>query len=75
MLAAAIERARDAGVLLSRDGPDHNFLKTKPPIPFTEADTDLLLSVFDRSLAMTSVMHSARHVGSPLGKRRDLQVP
>ncbi len=54
VLAAAIERARDAGVLLSCDGPDHNVLKIKPPLPFAEADADLLLSVFDRSLGMTA---------------------
>jgi len=50
MLASAIERSRDTGVLLSSDGPDHNVLKIKPPMPFTEADADLLLSVFDCSL-------------------------
>ena len=50
MLASAIERSRDTGVLFSSDGPDHNVLKIKPPMPFTEADADLLLSVFDCSL-------------------------
>jgi 4-aminobutyrate aminotransferase-like enzyme len=51
VLASAIERARDTGVLLSADGPDHNVLKIKPPMPFTTSDADLLLSVFDSALS------------------------
>ncbi len=50
MLASAIELSRETGVLLSSDGPDHNVLKIKPPMPFADADAGLLLSVFDRSL-------------------------
>jgi ethanolamine-phosphate phospho-lyase len=49
-LASAIEHCRETGVLLSSDGPDNNVLKIKPPMPFSESDADLLLSVFDRSL-------------------------
>jgi 4-aminobutyrate aminotransferase-like enzyme len=48
--SSTIELARDTGVLLSIDGPDHNVLKIKPPMPFTETDADLLLSVLDRCL-------------------------
>ncbi len=48
--AVGSARCRDTGILLSSDGPDDNVLKIKPPMPFTEADADLLLSVFDRSL-------------------------
>ncbi|UCE03217.1 MAG: aminotransferase class III-fold pyridoxal phosphate-dependent enzyme [Candidatus Latescibacterota bacterium] len=51
VLASAIESARDTGVLLSADGPDHNVLKIKPPLPFTVSDADLLLSVFDSALS------------------------
>ncbi|MHC4697949.1 MAG: aminotransferase class III-fold pyridoxal phosphate-dependent enzyme [Planctomycetota bacterium] len=50
LLASAIELSRDTGVLLSSDGPDHNVLKIKPPMPFTQTDADLLLQVFDRAL-------------------------
>lgn len=50
LLASAIEIARETGVLLSSDGPDHNVLKIKPPMPFTSADAELLLTVFDRAL-------------------------
>ncbi len=37
-------RMRDHGVLISTDGPDHNVLKIKPPIIFTCADADHLVS-------------------------------
>ncbi|MEZ4455841.1 MAG: aminotransferase class III-fold pyridoxal phosphate-dependent enzyme [Gemmatimonadales bacterium] len=43
-------RARELGVLLSTDGPDHNVLKIKPPLCFTTDDADLLLGVLDRAL-------------------------
>lgn len=55
-LASVIELSRETGVLLSSDGPDHNVLKIKPPLPFTETDADLLLSVFDTTL---QEVHSA----------------
>ena len=45
-----MELSRETGVLLSSDGPDHNVLKIKPPMPFTTTDADLLLSVFDTAL-------------------------
>jgi 4-aminobutyrate aminotransferase-like enzyme/Ser/Thr protein kinase RdoA (MazF antagonist) len=36
------ERMREAGVLLSTDGPDHNVLKIKPPMVFSRRDADHL---------------------------------
>jgi len=36
---------RDQGVLLGTDGPEHNVLKIRPPMPFTIEDADLLLGV------------------------------
>jgi 4-aminobutyrate aminotransferase-like enzyme/murein DD-endopeptidase MepM/ murein hydrolase activator NlpD len=44
-------RARDGGVLVSTDGPDHNVLKIKPPMCVTRADADLLVTTLDRVLA------------------------
>ncbi len=44
------DRARELGVLLSTDGPDHNVLKIKPPLVFTRADADRLLAVLDQVL-------------------------
>ncbi|MCH6558803.1 aminotransferase class III-fold pyridoxal phosphate-dependent enzyme [candidate division KSB1 bacterium] len=38
-----IERMKDCGILLSTDGPLHNVIKIKPPICFSEDDTDLLM--------------------------------
>jgi len=37
-------------VLLSTDGPYHNVIKIKPPMVFSKADADLLISVLDRVL-------------------------
>ena len=39
-----IERMKDRGVLLSVDGPLHNVLKIKPPLVFTVADAESLVS-------------------------------
>ena len=50
-LAAAIEAMRSSGVLMSTDGPDHNVLKFKPPLPFRRQDAELFLTAFDRALS------------------------
>jgi len=34
-------------VLLSTDGPYHNVIKIKPPMVFSKADADLLISGLD----------------------------
>jgi 4-aminobutyrate aminotransferase-like enzyme len=44
-------RMRDLGVLLSTDGPDHNVLKIKPPLPFGPLDADRLAHALDTVLA------------------------
>lgn len=49
--AQLIERLRDEGILLSAEGPHHNVLKIKPPLPFGEPDADLLLAAIDRALS------------------------
>ena len=38
-----VNRAREMGVLLSVDGPDHNVIKIKPPLVFGEAEAGLLV--------------------------------
>jgi 4-aminobutyrate aminotransferase-like enzyme len=48
------DRARDLGVLLSADGPHRNVIKIKPPLPFDDADSDLLVSTLDRILGETA---------------------
>lgn len=43
-------RMREAGILISTDGPLHNVLKIKPPLVFSRADADLLVQTLDRIL-------------------------
>jgi 4-aminobutyrate aminotransferase-like enzyme len=52
-------RMRDLGVLISTDGPDHNVLKIKPPMVFTEGDADQLVDTLDRVLG-EAWCHSSR---------------
>jgi 4-aminobutyrate aminotransferase-like enzyme/Ser/Thr protein kinase RdoA (MazF antagonist) len=43
-------RMRERGILLSTDGPDHNVLKIKPPMVFTEENADFLVGELDEIL-------------------------
>ncbi len=43
-------RMRERGVLLGTDGPYHNVIKIRPPMPFTEADGELLVYELERAL-------------------------
>jgi 4-aminobutyrate aminotransferase-like enzyme len=45
-----VNRAADAGVLLSTDGPDHDVIKIKPPMVFAAADADRLVETVDAVL-------------------------
>ncbi len=49
-----VQRMRERGVLLSTDGPDHNVIKIKPPLVFSERDADLLASRLDEVLSETA---------------------
>jgi 4-aminobutyrate aminotransferase-like enzyme/murein DD-endopeptidase MepM/ murein hydrolase activator NlpD len=49
------DRMRERGILLSTDGPDHNVLKIKPPLVFTEADADRLAEVLNDVLTEASL--------------------
>lgn len=40
-------RMRDRGILLGTDGPHHNVIKIRPPMPFSQADADCLLSTLN----------------------------
>jgi 4-aminobutyrate aminotransferase-like enzyme len=44
-------RFRESGILLGTDGPFHNVIKIRPPMPFSESDADLLIAVMDELLA------------------------
>lgn len=44
-------RMREEKILISRDGPDSNVLKFKPPMVFSSQDADRLIDTLDRVLA------------------------
>ena len=49
--AFVVERMREKGILLGTDGPFHNVVKIRPPMPFSEADADLLVATMHQILA------------------------
>jgi 4-aminobutyrate aminotransferase-like enzyme len=49
--AHLVERMKDHGILLSTDGPDHDVIKMKPPLVFSEAEADRALDAFERVLS------------------------
>jgi 4-aminobutyrate aminotransferase-like enzyme len=46
----AVNRMCECGILLGTDGPFHNVIKIRPPMPFSEIDADLLVDTLDRIL-------------------------
>jgi 4-aminobutyrate aminotransferase-like enzyme/Ser/Thr protein kinase RdoA (MazF antagonist) len=42
--AAIVDNMKERGILLSTDGPLHNVIKIKPPIVFSTADADTLIT-------------------------------
>jgi 4-aminobutyrate aminotransferase-like enzyme/Ser/Thr protein kinase RdoA (MazF antagonist) len=49
--AYVVNRMREEGVLIGTDGPFHNVLKIRPPMPFDEGDADRLVTTLDSVLA------------------------
>ena len=45
-----INRMAESGILMGTDGPLHNVLKIRPPMPFSKADADHLLATLDEVL-------------------------
>ena len=45
-----VNRMRERGVLLGTDGPFHNVIKIRPPMPFTAADADYLVQTLADAL-------------------------
>ena len=39
-----VNAMREKGILLGTDGPHHNVLKIRPPMPFSESDAEFLLA-------------------------------
>jgi 4-aminobutyrate aminotransferase-like enzyme/Ser/Thr protein kinase RdoA (MazF antagonist) len=50
-----VDRMRERGILLGTDGPHHNVIKIRPPMPFAASDADLLVAVLDDVLRETAV--------------------
>jgi 4-aminobutyrate aminotransferase-like enzyme len=48
--AYVVNRLREEGILIGTDGPDHNVLKIRPPMPFSSADAVRLTAALDRVL-------------------------
>jgi 4-aminobutyrate aminotransferase-like enzyme/Ser/Thr protein kinase RdoA (MazF antagonist) len=46
-----VNRMRELGILLGTDGPFHNVIKIRPPMPFSVADADMLVETMDGILA------------------------
>jgi 4-aminobutyrate aminotransferase-like enzyme len=45
-----VNRLRDQGILIGTDGPHHNVLKIRPPMPFNTEDADVLASALEAIL-------------------------
>ena len=49
--ARRVEALREQGILIGTDGPWHNVLKIRPPMPFNTDDADRLVEAIDVALA------------------------
>jgi 4-aminobutyrate aminotransferase-like enzyme/Ser/Thr protein kinase RdoA (MazF antagonist) len=49
--AAIVNRMRELGVLVGTDGPFHNVIKIRGPMPLTMSDADCLVAAFARALS------------------------
>ena len=47
---AVVESLREQGILIGTDGPWHNVLKIRPPMPFNTDDADRLVEAIDVAL-------------------------
>jgi 4-aminobutyrate aminotransferase-like enzyme len=45
-----VNAMRDNGILIGTDGPSHNVLKIRPPMPFSATDADHLLTTLQKLL-------------------------
>jgi 4-aminobutyrate aminotransferase-like enzyme len=50
--AFVADQMRAHGILLGTDGPHHNVVKIRPPMPFGEADADVLIETLDQVLRL-----------------------
>jgi len=47
---SVVNQMRERGILMGTEGPLHNVIKIRPPMPFSEADADRLVSTLDEVL-------------------------
>jgi 4-aminobutyrate aminotransferase-like enzyme len=52
---AVVNRMRERGILIGTEGPLHNVIKIRPPMPFSEADADRLVTTLDEELSRGSI--------------------
>ena len=45
-----VNRMRDHGILIGTEGPLHNVLKIRPPMPFSQSDADHFLTTLEKLL-------------------------
>jgi 4-aminobutyrate aminotransferase-like enzyme len=45
-----MDRMREHGILLGTDGPHHNVVKIRPPMPFDRENADFLVATMDKIL-------------------------
>jgi len=48
--SAVVNQMRERGILMGTEGPLHNVIKIRPPMPFSEADADRLCRTLDEVL-------------------------
>jgi len=48
--AYVVNRLREQGILTGIEGPHHNVIKVRPPLPFNKADADRVVSALDEIL-------------------------
>jgi 4-aminobutyrate aminotransferase-like enzyme len=48
--STVVNQMRDHGILLGTEGPLHNVIKLRPPMPFSESDADRLVETLDEVL-------------------------
>ena len=48
--AFVVNRMRERGVLAGTDGPHHNVVKVRPPMPFDASDADVVLEELERAI-------------------------
>jgi len=49
-----VNKMRERGILLGTDGPFHNVIKIRPPMPFSDSDADRLIATFNDTVSTIS---------------------